>query len=71
MRHGKRQRTREMRQHATSDKALMALASSLHHSIFVEECFGTGDLCRYEATVNELERKGYRVTTTVAFNKEE
>ena len=49
----------------------MALASSLHHSIFVEECFGTGDLCRYEATVNELERRGYRDTTTVAFNKEE
>lgn len=71
MRHSKRQKALEMRQHATSNKALMELASSLHHSIFVEECFGTGDLCRYEATVNELERKGYRVTTSVAFNKEE
>jgi hypothetical protein len=54
-----------------TDEELMASATSLYHSIHVEECFGTGDLCRYEATIRKLEQRGYRVTTTVAFSKEE
>jgi len=54
-----------------TDEELMAMARSLYHSIYVEECFGTGDLYRYEATVRKLEHRGYRITTTVAFDKEE
>ena len=53
-----------------TDEELMARARSLYHSIYVEECFGTGDLCRYESAIRKLERRGYRVTTTVAFSKE-
>ena len=53
-----------------TDKALMAKARSLYHSIYVVECFSTGDLCRYEATVRALEKRGYQVIETVAFEKE-
>lgn len=52
-----------------NDEDLMTRARSLYHGIYVEECFGTGDMCRYEATVRELERRGYQVITTVAFSK--
>ena len=57
------------RQTKETDEELMTRARSLYHGIYVEECFGTGDMCRYEATVRELERKGYHVMTTVAFSK--
>jgi hypothetical protein len=53
------------------DKELMRQARSLYHSIYVVECFGTGDLCRYEVLVRELEQRGYRMTIAVAFDKEE
>lgn len=53
-----------------SDKELMTQARSLYHSIYVVECFSTGDLCFYEATVRKLEKRGYRVIKTVAFEKE-
>ena len=52
-----------------TDEELMTRARSLYHAIYVEECFGTGDICRYGATVGELERRGYQVMTTVAFSK--
>ena len=53
-----------------ADEQLMVQARSLYHSIYVVECFGTGDLCLYEATVRKLEKRGYRVIETVAFEKE-
>jgi len=57
------------RQTKETDEELMARARSLYHAIYVEECFGTGDMCRHEATVRELERRGYQAMTTVAFSK--
>ena len=53
-----------------TDEQLIVQARSLYHSIYVVECFSTGDLCLYEATVRKLEKRGYRVIETVAFEKE-
>ena len=54
-----------------TDEQLIVQARSLYHSIYVVECFSTGDLCLYEATVRKLEKRGYRVIETVAFEKED
>lgn len=54
-----------------TDSGLMDRARSLHHSINVEESFSAGDVLQYEATLRELEKRGYQVTTTLAFSKGE
>jgi len=50
-------------------RRLISEAKSLHHMIFVVDCFGTNDLFRYDAAVAELERRGYGVTTAAEFGK--
>jgi hypothetical protein len=47
-----------------SDKRLISAVRSLHQCIFGENfCYSMRDLREYEATIVELERRGYTVTT--------
>jgi hypothetical protein len=48
---------------------LIREAKSLHRLIFVMDCFGTCDLCLYEASCAELERRGFEVVTGMEFRK--
>ena len=55
------------------DEQLIADAKGLFDSIYVVECYGSKDLMRLDATIGELERRGYTVVerTTLDFIKEE
>lgn len=52
-----------------SDGKLIGYVKGLHETIYVIECFGTKDLCLYDAAIAELERRGYELVETINFRK--
>jgi len=52
------------------DEKLKREALCLHDLIYNAECYGSKDLMFYEGALEELERRGYRISTTLAFEKE-
>jgi len=52
------------------DEKVKQEALSLHDLIYNAECYGSKDLMFYEGALRELERRGYRILTTLAFEKE-
>jgi len=54
-----------------SDEKLQQEALCLHDLIYNAECYGSKDLMFYDGALGELERRGYRILTTLAFQKED
>ena len=44
-----------------TDKELIELATSLHSAIYILQCFASHDIMEYDATINELEKRGYNI----------
>ena len=53
------------------DEELIDLVKGLYNSIHVVECYSSRDLILFEAAVEELERRGYRVCETIEVVKDE
>ena len=48
-----------------TDEELIGDLVALYHDINVIECYGTGDIIEYFATMQELERRGYVIVPSV------
>ena len=53
------------------DEDLKSDLIALYHSIHVVECYGTGDIIDYFATLKELENRGYEVVPSINVLKKE
>jgi len=52
-----------------NDQELQSEYKSLHHSINVIDCFNSKDILRMEILGQELEQRGFEITSDVQFEK--